>query len=119
MLSEEEFAEKNLSDSPLTEKALQGKRPEIKSLQALRFFASLHIVMFHFFQSSTFSKWGGSELTFFFLLSGFVLAYQYRGREDQIVTWSFLAKRFVRLYPTYLLSIAIQCVRRRVVASSQ
>ena len=112
--------EKILSNSPRTEKESNvGRRVEIKSLQTLRFLASMHIVMFHFFQSSTFSNWGGSELTFFFLLSGFVLAYQYRGREDQIVTWSFFAKRFVRLYPTYLLSIAIQCVQLGTIVSKR
>lgn len=52
---------------------------------------------------------GGSELSFFFLLSGFVLAYQYSDRRD-VDTLDFWLKRVVRLYPTYLLTLGLSCV---------
>jgi len=107
-----------MTNSPRTVKSSH-KRREIKSIQCLRFFAAMHIVMYHFFQSTTFSKWGASQLTFFFLLSGFVLSYQYRGRENEICTWRFFAKRLFRLYPTYLLSIAVQCVQLGTITSTR
>ena len=44
---------------------------------------------------------------FFFLLSGYVLAYNYAGRPTPLVKRDFWRARFARLYPVYLLSLAI------------
>jgi peptidoglycan/LPS O-acetylase OafA/YrhL len=44
---------------------------------------------------------------FFFLLSGYVLAYNYAGRPTPLVKREFWRARFARLYPVYLLSLAI------------
>jgi peptidoglycan/LPS O-acetylase OafA/YrhL len=45
---------------------------------------------------------------FFFLLSGFVLAYAYGEKlKGGMNPWRFMSTRFVRLYPLYLLALAI------------
>ena len=49
---------------------------------------------------------GGSQLTLFYLLSGFVLAYQYADRTVEAPA-RFWFKRFARLYPMYLVTIIL------------
>jgi hypothetical protein len=94
------------------------KRETLTGLDTLRFFASIHIVLYHFYSDASnnpvwryFCSWGGSELTLFFMLSGFILAYQYSGsdRLSKLSTLDFWTKRFFRLYPTYLVSILVMC----------
>ena len=54
---------------------------KISSLSCLRFIASLQIICFHYYVDTNteylnhINLWGGSALTFFFMLSGFLLAY--------------------------------------------
>ena len=68
----------------------RGGQAELSALTSLRFFASLYVVLFHyaylFFDADTvfhsgevgtFISFGYSSVTFFFLLSGFILAYNY------------------------------------------
>jgi peptidoglycan/LPS O-acetylase OafA/YrhL len=47
---------------------------------------------------------------FFFLLSGFILAYNYADRPTPLGKRDFWRARFARLYPIYLLSLAISFV---------
>jgi uncharacterized membrane protein YhdT len=91
------------------------RRPFLDGLDVLRFLASLHIVLFHFYNTGNhsytrFVSWGASGLTLFFVLSGFVLAYQYGDRCGGLDTTQFWTKRFCRLYPTYLISIIAMCL---------
>ena len=53
---------------------------------------------------------------FFFLLSGFVLAYNYADRPTPLDKRQFWRARFARLYPIYLLSLVLfsRHARRRV-----
>jgi len=44
---------------------------------------------------------------FFFLLSGYVLAYNYADRHTPLIKRDFWRARFARVYPVYLLSLAI------------
>jgi len=90
--------------------------PNIKALTSIRFFAALHVVLFHFVRP--FSLWGLFEgamgagyigVSFFFVLSGFILTYSHsheyergRGRASK-----FLIARFARIYPVYLVSMIL------------
>ena len=49
---------------------------------------------------------GYASVSFFILLSGFVLGYNYnaRARAGELDNWRFYKARFTRLYPIYLLS---------------
>ncbi|ASJ74556.1 acyltransferase family protein [Granulosicoccus antarcticus] len=50
--------------------------------------------------------WGGSEaVVFFFVLSGFVLAMPFYHGPVKIVP--FLIKRFIRIYPAYIVAVAL------------
>jgi hypothetical protein len=80
------------------------------ALEGLRAFAAIHIVLYHITPETNdawgnFVSWGGSQLTLFFSLSGFILAYRY-GNQDMNVR-QFLINRFSRIYPLLWLSIAL------------
>jgi peptidoglycan/LPS O-acetylase OafA/YrhL len=83
----------------------------INSLQSLRFIFALMIFMHHFMQSreSIFLSFGSCGVTFFIILSGFVMALGY---HDKIVDGKFsysqyLTKRIFRLWPLHLLCLFI------------
>ena len=89
------------------------KPVRLDALTGLRFFAAINIVFFHFSDPQLFGflapvvNAGYIALGLFFLLSGFVLAYNYgnqarAGTLDRVRFWK---TRFTRLYPVYLLSL--------------
>ncbi len=86
---------------------------EIRSLTGLRFLAAFHVMLFHNtvgFHSHlpglviAFINMGDLGVTLFFVLSGFVLAYTYRGRARENLP-GFWSARFARVYPVYLLGL--------------
>ena len=91
----------------------------IPALTGLRFFAALAVFLFHFGASwsarahfpapiTTFLKHGYMGVSVFFILSGFILSYGYR---DRLREWrdvvDFLVSRVARIYPVYLVALAI------------
>src|SRR3954470_504363 len=77
----------------------------LPSLTSLRFFAALLVVLSHL-PGSTFSE-GYTGVTFFFILSGFILSHSY---EDRLRTGAtsrreFWIARIARVYPLHLLTL--------------
>ena len=117
-----ELANKLLgSESSGKSTTLRHRKRDLKSLHSLRFFAAMHIIVYHFLRDpddapekdhvfsdtwNRFAGWGGAQLSLFYLLSGFVLAYQYSDRSIQNPV-RFWAKRFARLYPMYAVTIIL------------
>jgi peptidoglycan/LPS O-acetylase OafA/YrhL len=102
-----------------TDHCVETRKPErLNALTGLRFFAALDIVLFHFSNPQTFG-WLAPEVnagyiavSLFFLLSGFVLAYNYggaarAGKLGKLDKTRFWMARFSRLYPVYLLSLLL------------
>ncbi|HWG19117.1 MAG TPA: acyltransferase [Terracidiphilus sp.] len=89
------------------------KPDRLNALTGLRTFAAVNIVFFHFSNPQWFGflapvvNAGYASVSFFILLSGYVLAYNYaaRAREGKLNTVRFWKARFTRLYPIYLLSL--------------
>jgi peptidoglycan/LPS O-acetylase OafA/YrhL len=91
------------------------KRPPLPALTSARYFAALHVVLFHtwamkglisapaWFQQ--FTSVGYVAVSFFFVLSGFILVYTYGGKEFDLRR--FWRARLARLYPVYLLSLLL------------
>src|SRR5271155_1236018 len=91
------------------------RRPDIPALTSLRFFAALWVVLFHV--NAIGLNRGGSKVylafallgyvgvSFFFVLSGFILVYVYAGR--QIQKRRFWQARFARVYPAYLFALVV------------
>jgi peptidoglycan/LPS O-acetylase OafA/YrhL len=91
------------------------KPSRLNALTGLRCFAAINIVLFHFSNPDWFG-WlapvvnaGYASVSFFILLSGFVLAYNYasKARAGTLDRMRFWEARFTRLYPIYLLSLLL------------
>jgi peptidoglycan/LPS O-acetylase OafA/YrhL len=91
------------------------KPARLNGLTGLRTFAAINIVFFHFSNPQWFGfmapvvNAGFASVSFFILLSGFVLAYNYadRARAGTLDKGRFWEARFTRLYPIYLLSLLL------------
>ena len=91
------------------------RRPDITVLTSLRFFAALWVVLFHVHEIGLntggsrpylhFALLGYLGVSFFFVLSGFILVYVYTGRG--VTKRQFWQARFARIYPVYLFSLLI------------
>jgi peptidoglycan/LPS O-acetylase OafA/YrhL len=91
------------------------RRSRLPALTGLRAFAACNLVFFHFSDPHWFGPFapiidnGYTAVSFFLLLSGFILAYNYseRARNGEMVHWKFWVARFSRLYPIYLVALLL------------
>jgi len=88
-------------------------RKEIKPLTSLRFFAALAILLYHGGERFTclqglHNKYIPEQaVTFFFVLSGFILTYNYVDLKDFKATVSFYFARFSRIWPAHVASLSL------------
>ncbi|AKQ69007.1 Lysophospholipid acyltransferase [Myxococcus hansupus] len=93
-------------------------RRSLDALTGLRFFAALHVVLFHFAAPTLGSapevlrNWVGAgyaAVGVFFVLSGFVLAWNYLDADGRMETppRAFWAARVARVYPVYVLAFLL------------
>lgn len=101
------------------------KKGEIEALTGIRFFAALHVLFFHNYyitgealsRTPTFFinifSYGESAVSFFFILSGFILSYVYMTPDKKISTSRdrFMLSRFSRIYPVYILALLMDLPR--------
>jgi peptidoglycan/LPS O-acetylase OafA/YrhL len=91
------------------------KPARLNALTGLRCFAAVNIVFFHFSNPKWFGflapvvDAGYVSVSYFILLSGFVLGYNYsaRARAGELNRVRFWKARFTRIYPVYLLSLLL------------
>ncbi len=90
-------------------------KSRLPALTGLRAFAALNLVFFHFGNPKDFG-WlapvvdnGYTSVSFFLLLSGFILAYNYsdRAARGEMAVGKFWLARFSRLYPVYIFSLVV------------
>ena len=88
--------------------------PNLKALTSIRFFAALYVALFHMVRP--YSLWGALAgfmgagyvgVSFFFMLSGFILTYSHAleyesGKGNAVRFW---VARVARIYPVYLISM--------------
>jgi peptidoglycan/LPS O-acetylase OafA/YrhL len=99
-----------------TDQRAETRKPDrLNALTGLRCFAAINIVFFHFSNPHWFG-WlapvvdaGFVSVSYFILLSGFVLGYNYnaRARAGELNLTRFWKARFTRIYPIYLLSLLL------------
>jgi peptidoglycan/LPS O-acetylase OafA/YrhL len=85
----------------------------LDSLTAVRFFAAIYVVLFHFsgrvipFWNHIGSGYLGVDL--FFVLSGFILMYNYADKATSQITFYrlFLSARIARIYPAFILAFIL------------
>jgi peptidoglycan/LPS O-acetylase OafA/YrhL len=83
-------------------------------LDGLRGVAAVMVVIFHIFESlgdgnrfTQIINHGYLAVDFFFVLSGFVVAYAYDDRWEKMSTWDFFKRRLVRLQPMVIMGTLI------------
>jgi peptidoglycan/LPS O-acetylase OafA/YrhL len=83
-------------------------------LDGLRGVASLMVVIFHLFEAyaddnplKQIINHGYLAVDFFFLLSGFVIAYAYDDRWRRLTQWGFYKRRLIRLQPMVIMGSLI------------
>jgi peptidoglycan/LPS O-acetylase OafA/YrhL len=98
--------------APVFEKAAApARKPQLPALTGVRTLLAVNIMLFHFtppHMTYLYPLINNSYVFvgFFFLLSGYVLAYNYADRPN-LVKKDFWRARFARLYPIYLLSLVL------------
>jgi peptidoglycan/LPS O-acetylase OafA/YrhL len=116
-----------MTDLPMIRRASGGGRPDIPALTGLRFFAAFSVVVAHgtdqllkFQEPPTLIDWlprlAGFGMTLFFVLSGFVIHYNYcRKVTEQGLNGlaGFMWARFARLYPLYLFMLVLDVLLGR------
>jgi peptidoglycan/LPS O-acetylase OafA/YrhL len=94
---------------------LTARPSRLPALTGLRCFAALNLVFYHFSNPAWFGVFtpivnsGYISVSFFLLLSGFILAYNYgdRGERGEVRHGVFWQARFSRLYPVYLFTLLV------------
>jgi peptidoglycan/LPS O-acetylase OafA/YrhL len=110
-------------------------RPNLPILTTLRFFAAAEVVAFHVAQTrpgwarpvdflSGLVSGGYAAVVFFFVLSGFILAYVHAGENERsacnVKAARFWRLRFARIAPAYYLGLLLALpILTQVVAQSQ
>jgi peptidoglycan/LPS O-acetylase OafA/YrhL len=94
--------------------AAEHKPPKIHSLTSMRFFAALYVVAYHTFGRSVpdpnnflnrFVDLGFVGVSFFFLLSGYVLSIVYLQPGSKFDSLKFFRARFARIYPLFFVTL--------------
>lgn len=96
------------------------KPGHLRYLDALRGIAALAVMAYHFinwkYDHLTFAKLaslvfnGSDAVSFFFVLSGFVLSYKYIVLNQKLDIGKFYINRFFRLWPAYFITIALNAL---------
>ena len=93
---------------------LRDKTGHLESLTGLRFVAALAVflahVREHLFTGATLLLFGGPAVSFFFVLSGFILTYVYHNRMPEIGLRRFYLTRFARIWPLHLACLALALI---------
>jgi len=95
-----------------TKPAARVSKPQLPALTGVRTLLAVNIMLFHFTPPHMTYLYPVIDnsyvfVGFFFLLSGYVLAYNYADRPGRLVKRDFWRARFARLYPIYLLSLVL------------
>lgn len=95
--------------------AAPARKPPLPALTGVRTLLAVNIMLFHFtppHMQLLYPVINNSYVFvgFFFLLSGYVLAYNYADRPAPLEKRKFWKARFARLYPVYALSLAFSVV---------
>lgn len=91
-------------------------KPHYNTLDGLRGVAALTVVCFHLFEAYATShldqkiNHGYLAVDFFFILSGFVVAYAYDDRWKAMTIKDFIKRRFIRLHPMVVIGAIIGAI---------
>lgn len=96
---------------------LPGSKPHYELLDGLRGVAAIMVIWYHFFEGFATSPFdqkfnhGYLSVDFFFVLSGFVIAYAYDDRwKKGLTTGKFLLRRVIRLQPMVVFAVVLGAI---------
>ncbi len=97
---------------PVNPVAKTTRKPPLPALTGIRTLLAFNIVLFHFTPPHLgplhhIVNNGYVFVNVFFLISGYILTYNYADRAETLVKRDFWLARFSRLYPVYLLALLI------------
>lgn len=102
------------ADTPMGASSAQPRVEQLDALTSLRFFAALLVVWFHYellfvVPVPEVARFGYTGVTFFFVLSGFILAHNYRSADfsDRETVWRYLTARVARIWPLYIVTLVL------------
>lgn len=101
-----------MASTATTPQITLARKPPLPALTGIRTLLAFNIVLFHFTPPylgpiRPFVEHGFVFVNVFFLISGFILSYNYFDRGANLVKRDFWMARFSRLYPVYLLVLLI------------
>lgn len=105
-----------MSELKISSAAFADTKPHYDILDGLRGVAAIVVVIFHLFEAYATShldqriNHGYLAVDFFFILSGFVVAYAYDDRWKKMTTMDFLKRRFIRLQPMVVIGAIIGAI---------
>lgn len=104
--------EEKLASTATTPLVKPARKPPLPALTGIRTLLAFNIVLFHFTPPylgpiRPFVEHGFVFVNVFFLISGFILSYNYFDRGVNLNKRDFWFARFSRLYPVYLLVLII------------
>lgn len=105
-----------MSELRISSAAFADTKPHYDILDGLRGVAAIVVVIFHLFEAYATShldqriNHGYLAVDFFFILSGFVVAYAYDDRWKKMTTMDFLKRRFIRLQPMVVIGAIIGAI---------
>ena len=112
-----QILEKYLQKHGIVKSDLPKLTGDIPALTALRFFAAFYVSLFHvhYFSGYSFGAFdaifasGYLAVDFFFVLSGFILAYTYADvfHAKSISVQKFMVKRLARIYPVHFVMLLV------------
>ncbi len=91
--------------APVAASAYSDSKPHYELLNGLRGIAALMVIFYHIFEAFATSPYdqkfnhGYLAVDFFFILSGFVIAYAYDDRWNKMTMKDFFKRRLIRLHP--------------------
>lgn len=96
------------------------KGERIHYLDSVRGIAALMVVFYHFigwhwqknveYHLGSMIFNGSDAVSFFFVLSGFVLSYKYFQRDSELHIKKYVFNRFLRLYPAFIITVLLNYV---------
>jgi peptidoglycan/LPS O-acetylase OafA/YrhL len=100
--------------------SIEIKRPHLGYLDSARGIAALMVLFYHFInwrydkllsiKLASFIFNGRDAVSFFFVLSGFVLSYKYIVLKEPLDVRKFFVNRFLRLFPAFFVTLIIDAL---------
>ncbi len=110
------MAESEIITHPQAPVLTAERKPTLPALTGLRFFAALAVIISHYTGAGLlpapmrvfdFLDGGRPAVALFFVLSGFILTYNYDGWLTKTNLRSYFTARFARIYPIHILGLLI------------